>query len=330
MLTLVTGATGHVGANVVRQLLERGRRVRALMHVHNDTGALDGLDIERVHGDILDLESLERACAGVDTVHHLAARITLAYKRHDAAWETNVTGTRRVAEACVRCGVRRLVYYSSIHAFTAIPKHAVVDESRPRALELDAPIYDRSKAAAELEVLDAVKCGLDAVIVSPTAVIGPHDYVPSPMGRLFIDLYHRKAPALVAGGFNWVDARDVALGAIAAEERGRTGENYLLAGHYRTLDELAAMVQDVTGILKPRWTVPTWVAMAGLPFTALHARITGQEARFSRAALRAITHHQQISHEKAAQELGYAPRPLRQTIEDAYSWLRQAGKLHGT
>jgi dihydroflavonol-4-reductase len=324
VLTVVTGASGHIGANLVRALVEQGRDVRVL--VHEDTRAVDGLSVERVDADILDENSLHTAFAGAEIVHHLAARITLAYGRDDAAWRTNVDGTRNVVNACRVCDVRRLVHYSSIHAFSAFPVHETIDESRARA-EQSAPIYDRSKAAAELEVLHGIEAGLDAVIVNPTAVIGPNDFKPSAMGKVLLDLAHRRMPALVSGGFNWVDARDVALGAISAESKGHKGGNYLLGGHYRSFEELAEMVEDVTGVPKPGLTIPVWAAMLGVPFAALASKFTGKEPKFTRASLRAVSHHQAISHEKSVVELGYVPRPLRHTLEDTFIWFRERGAV---
>ena len=321
--TAVTGSAGHLGANLVRILLEKDYAVTAF--VNRDTRGVDGLPCKQARGSVLDPASLRAAFRDVVTVFHLAAVITLTPDRSGVAWRTNVEGTRNVVDACVACGVRRLVHCSSIHAFSAYPLDETVTESRALAEGPDLPGYDRSKVAAELEALKAIDHGVDVVIVNPTAIVGPNDFKPSPVGGMLLELKDSRVPALVQGGFNWVDARDVSDGMEAAARIGRSGERYLLAGHYRTLMELARMACAVTGARPPRFAAPVWLARAGLPFTALASAVTGTPAKFTSESLRAITHHQRISHEKAGRELGYAPRPLEETIADTYRWFGERG-----
>ena len=324
-LVAATGASGHVGGNLVRALLDEGRRVRVL--VREDTRAVDGLDVERVQGDLLDAASLTGLVDGADVVYHLGAVITLKARRDAHAHEVNVEGTRNVVAACQAAGVRRLMHFSSIHAFSERPEDNVIDESRDRCNDPRAMAYDRSKADGERAVLEGIERGLDAVIVNPTAIIGPHDYKPSAVGRVLLDLHLRRLPSLVNGGFNWVDVRDVCAGAMAAERLGKTGERYLLAGTYLTLRELAALVEEVTGAKSPALSVPIWMARLGVPFAAFHSWVTGAPPRYTRASLHALEHHQRISHDKAARELGYAPRPIRETLEDTFAWFKEAGYL---
>jgi dihydroflavonol-4-reductase len=325
MITVVTGGSGHIGANLIRAMLSEGRRVRAI--VHNDTRALDGLGIERVHGDVLDPASLGRAFDGAEVVYHLAAMVTIRSDRTGRVRLVNVEGTRNVIAACRDCGVRRLVYFSSIHAYDPHPLDQEIDESRALASGKDLPVYDASKAEAERAVLEEIDRGLDAVIVNPTAVIGPHDYRPSAMGQVFLDLYRRRLPALVKGGFNWVDARDVCAGAMAAERVGIAGDRYLLAGHWLSLYDLAKLIEETTGICAPSLVIPVWLAKLVVPFAAIIGAFTEAEPKFTRASLRAVTQHQRVSHEKASRALGYSPRPLRESITDTYAWFRERGWL---
>lgn len=319
----LTGCSGHVGANLARQLVEQGCDVRAL--VREDVRAVEGLPLKRITGDLLDESALRSTFEGVDVVFHLAAVITLRPDRSGMVWKVNVEGTRNVVAACVASGVRRLVHFSSIHAFSAHPADQPVDETRAPAHEPDLPIYDRTKVAGEREAMKGVDLGLEVVIVNPTAVIGPYDYKPSAMGRVLLDLRNGRMPAVVKGGFNWVDSRDVAAGAIAASEKGRPSERYLLAGHHLSLAALARLASEVTGTPPPRFELPIWLAQAGLPFVALASALSGTEPRFTRASLRAVTQHQRISHAKASRELGYAPRPIRETIIDTYRWFEEVG-----
>jgi dihydroflavonol-4-reductase len=319
MTAVVTGAAGHVGANLVRTLLADGVAVRAM--VRGDTRAIDGLPVEIVRGDVLDPATLRAAFEGAEVVFHLASVITVAGDPRGVVRRTNVEGAGNVAAACRAAGVRRLVHFSSIHAFDARPRDGVIDESRDRTDETsDQPVYDRTKAAGEREILAAVERGLDAVIVNPTAVLGPFDYKPSRMGRVLRRLANGRMPALVGGGFDWVDARDVCAGALAAAERGRTGERYLLSGRWTTFTELAQVVSACSGTPLPRFTSPMWLARLGAPFVGAFSKPTGAEPLYTSESLHALRNHRHISGARARAELGYAPRPLEQTIADTLAW----------
>lgn len=324
---VVTGAAGHVGGNLLRMLAGHGRQVRAM--VRNDTRAIERLDVEPVNADVLEPASLEKAFHGADTVYHLAAVISISGEQGGRVRETNVVGPRNVAAACLKAGVRRLVHMSSIHAYNQFPRDQPLDESRGHSDERPGVLaYDRSKAMGEREVLEAVGRGLDAVIVNPTAVIGPHDFKPSRMGEVLLRLYHRKMPTLVEGGFDWVDVRDVCAGAIAAAQKGRTGEKYLLSGSRATFAELGKIVEDVTGVRAPRYTSPQWLARTGAPFVETWSKVTGGRPMYTSESLEILrTCNPVIRHDKATAELGYNPRPLRQTIEDTFTWFENAGYL---
>ena len=239
MRITVTGASGHIGGNLVRALLDDGRpdlQVRALIH-HNDRALADlpRDRLEVLRGDLLDPGFAGHALDGSEVVYHLAARISLDARDAPAMERINVEGTKRILAACRERGVRRLVYFSSVHAFSTHPGDRECDETRPLSDgDADAPAYDRTKARALRAMHEAVAAGLDAVAVHPTGVIGPHDYRPSEMGTVIRNLCTGRMPALVTGGFNFVDVRDVVAGALGAEARGRTGESYLLGGEWRS------------------------------------------------------------------------------------------------
>jgi len=218
MQVVVTGATGHVGANLTRALVARGDRVRVL--VRRGERGLEDVDCERVTGDVRDPEGIDKLVAGAEVVYHLAAKISLEADDPEVD-QINVGGVRHITESCRKHGVRRLVHFSSIHAFSTEPAAEVLDERRPLIEDPRQPPYDRSKAAGQRVVLDAVKKGLDAVIVHPAAVLGPHDYAPSRMGRVLLSLARGTMPGLVQGGFSWVDVRDIVAAAMAAEAKGR-------------------------------------------------------------------------------------------------------------
>ena len=196
MTVVVTGATGHVGANLTRSLLAQGRRVRVLLHSDDDRG-IEGLDVERVSGDVRDAAAVQRAFAGAEVVYHLAAHISIVKDDAPTVHSVNVDGTRNVVAACLHNGVRRLLHFSSVHALRSDPEDQPIDEARALADHDRALPYDRSKALGEREVLAGVQRGLDAVIVNPGAILGPHDYRPSPLGEAVLMIARRRIPAVV-------------------------------------------------------------------------------------------------------------------------------------
>ncbi len=325
MTVLVTGAAGHVGNNVVRQLLARGRKVRVL--VHSESASLDALNVEQRRGDILDRSSLDVVFADVDVVYHFAATVSIIPKEALLVTRTNVSGVKHVVDACLAHRVKRLVHCSSVHALTPGGSNGVTDENCTARLDPGAPAYDRSKSAGEAEVRSGIARGLNAVIVNPTAVVGPHDYAPHLAGRALIDMYLGKLPMNVAGGFNWVDARDVAAGALAAETRGRTGENYLLSGHWAPMPDVAAMMERATGRRGPGLVAPLWLVKLGLPFVRAYAALRGSQPLYTGPSLRALTEHRECDNTRARAELGFAPRPLSATIADTFAFYEQAGLL---
>ena len=325
MTVAVTGATGHIGANLVRAFINEGRSTRCLVHVNCQ--AVDGLDIERFQGDVRDLESLCRAFQGADVVYHLAASISLSMADWPILEAINVTGTRNVVAACLRTGVRRLVHFSSIHALVQEPLTIPVDESRPLVESRHCPPYDRSKAAAEREVRRGMEKGLDAIIIYPTAIIGPYDYQLSYFGEALLAMAQRRLPALVTGGFDWVDVRDVVAGAMLAEEKAPAGASYLLSGHWVSMCEIAAMVKEITGVATSRMVCPLWLARIGAPFIKVISQLNGKRPLYTSVSLRALKSNRHISHERAKRELGYEPRPFRETLVDTLRWFEENGQL---
>ena len=327
-MRVITGASGHIGGVLARALAERHgpRQVRAIYRKHRGTAA--DLDIAWVKGDILNRESLIAAFEGAETVFHLAALVSIDAVRAQELHRTNVMGTRNVVEAALECGVQRLVHVSSIHAYDQHPLDEVLDESRGPA---DGPRhgpYDRSKAAGELEVRRGIDRGLDAVIVNPTSVIGPYDGRPSLMGQVFLDLYRRRIPALIAGGYDWVDVRDVVSAVKAAETQARCGENYLVSGHWNTMRKFAQLSQQATGVAVPRLQFPVFVARLWAPCQVFLDRSRGRRPLYTPTAVRVMADgNRQISSAKAQAELGFHPRPLSESINDTYRWFDEHGML---
>jgi dihydroflavonol-4-reductase len=314
-----------VGAALSRALLSDGETVRLL--IHEDTRAIEGLAAERVQADLTDPESLRRSFRGAEIVFHLGASISLDRRYTETMRRVNLEGTRNVIRACRQCSVRRLIHFSSIEALADLNPGKESDESNPLAGPVDTTKYGWTKAESERLVLQAASDGLDAVILSPTAIVGPFDYKPSYMGRSLLDLYHSRLPALVLGGFNWVDVRDVVEATLAARDRGRAGERYILSGTWRSLPEMAALVKEITGREGSCPVLPVWIARAAARIAGGLPGLSSKYPAFTLDALTAIGKHRKVSCEKARRELGYAPRPLEVTLRDTFGWFAEQGYL---
>jgi len=311
-----------VGANLVRRLLADGYNVRCL--VRDDTAALRGFDVECVRGDLTDTASLPPAMEGVEVVFHAAALVSLSRSETDLMRRVNVGGTRAVCEAALAAGVQRLVHVSSIAAYQQEPRHLPLTEERPLVGDDSVSIYARTKADAHREVFGMCERGLNASVVAPTAVVGPHDYKPSRMGRMLRAMAYGRVPVALRAGFDWVDARDVAEAAVACATCGEPGRDYIISGHWATFRTIA----DIAGKRVSRrvtWLdVPFWTAYAAVPFAALAGRIRKRQPFLTWKALRTVqTQCPNVHSDRARYELGYVPRPLEQTIADTTRWLTE-------
>ncbi|MEN8184070.1 MAG: NAD-dependent epimerase/dehydratase family protein, partial [Myxococcota bacterium] len=263
---------------------------------------------------------------GAEVLYHLAGVISIDGERRGLVPAVNVEGAAHAAQAALEQGVRRMIHFCSIHAFCQEPLDEPLDETRARVVR-DAAAYDRSKAAGEARVREAIGRGLDAVILHPTGVIGPNDPEPSRMGRTFLDFCQRRMPVSVPGGFDFVDVRDVVASALAAEERGRTGESYLLSGHWQRVSDLFALFEQVSGVPPPRLTVPMWAARLGVPFAMLWGRLVGQEPLYTSESLAALRANRDVRPDKAARELGHDPRPTLESVEAVHKSFLERGML---
>ena len=319
----VTGASGHIGANLVRELLERGYEVVTL--VRETSLALDGLDVTRVSGDVLDAPSLSRAFKGVEQVYHLAAYISIQSGDQAKLERVNVEGTRNVLEACRNEGVSTLVHFSSIHALSLEPLDRPVTEDNPLlgGWAGHGGDYDYSKANAERLVRQSDSESLGTRIVYPTAVLGPNDYHGSLFGQAILKMANGRLPAMVAGGFNWVDVRDVAWGAVEAAEKGVDGDRYILSGHYLDVSGVAAVIAELTGVPAPGFTCPAWLAGLFAPIMSGWARLSGQAPLYTRDSLAALSTNKVMSHAKASRSLAYQPRPFRDSMVDTLQFYKE-------
>lgn len=323
MKVVVTGSNGHVGRNLVRSLAREGFDVRGfdLNHPeHLPPG------VEFVRGDVRDADALNRCFAGADLVFHLAALISIDGDRGGLVQEVNVEGAATSAEAARRAGIGRYVHFSSVHAFDAT-QGLVVDEDSPRALGERFAAYDRSKAEGEVAVRKVIEAGLNGVIVHPSGVIGAEDHEPSRAGGGLLDAARGRLPVMVQGGFDFVDVRDVIAGARAAAERGVAGRNYILSGSKVTIAEMSREAAARTGAPPSLVVLPRWLLRPFATLPRLVGRMRGKEPIFTAESIDTLGTEARFSHERAARELGYRPRPIEHTIDALVSWFIDAGML---
>jgi len=317
MKAVITGASGFLGAHLARTLKDRGVEVRAADRSRGP--ALDDVDVEFVEIDVLDPASLRAAFEGQDRVFHLAAIISIVGDPTGEVWRVNVHGPRNAATVAFECGGGRFVHCSSVHSFDLERCGPSLDESGLPTTHPDAPAYDRSKRAGEEAVRLVVQKGLDAVVVNPTGIIGPDDRGPSRMGETVLQFMTRKIPVGITGQFDFVDVRDVVEGLIAAGDRGRTGENYLLSGSRLSIRELGMLVERYSGVPVPPLSIPLRLVTPLAPLVMQIEQRT-KKPIFTPDALHALKYSPVVSHYRAATELGYRSRPIHETVRDTVAW----------
>jgi dihydroflavonol-4-reductase len=319
----VTGATGFVGSHVARALAEQGADLRLLVRPRSNAKNIEGLRAETVAGDLCDPPSLEKAMAGCDTVFHVAADYRLWIPDPGQMYRANVEGSRAVLEAARRNHVRRVVYTSSVATMGFTSNGYLADENSPVSLGNMIGHYKRSKFMAEQIAIEAGKSGLDVVIVNPTTPIGEHDIKPTPTGRIVVDFLKKKFPAYVDTGLNLVDVEACAQGHIAALEKGRSGERYILGGENLTLKQILDKLAAITGLPSPRVRVPYFVALAtGVVDEVVTGRIRKREPRATIDAVRMGRKKMFVSSAKAERELGWKVIPVDNALRRAAHWFQ--------
>lgn len=332
---LVTGATGFVGANVARELLARGRDVRVLTRASSDRGNLEGIDVEVAEGDLRDAAAVASAVSGCDEVYHVAAEYTFWSNTPETVFESNVVGTTNVMEACLRHGVSRVVYTSTVGTIGLggdeppdVPRD---EESPPAKDQFSGSVYKRSKLEAELAAMGFVERGLPLVIVNPSTPVGPWDRKPTPTGKIIVDFMRGAMPAFLETGLNIVHVQDVAIGHVLAAEKGRIGQRYILGNRNMSLAEILKTIADLTGRKPPRMKIPYGLAyVAGLASTAIADRITHRAPAVPLEAVKMAKFHMYFSPAKAIRELDLPQTAPEKAFEEALSWFADRGYFTST
>jgi dihydroflavonol-4-reductase len=326
MLAFLTGATGFLGSHVARVLADQGADLRLLVRPTSNLRNLQRLKADTVTGDLRDAASLEKAMSGCDTVFHVAADYRLWVRDPAEMYRSNVGGTRAILEAARKNGVKRVVYTSSVATIGFTSNGHLADEDSPVALADMIGHYKRSKFMAEQIALEAGRGGMHVVTVNPTTPVGEQDVKPTPTGRIVVDFLKRKFPAYVETGLNLVDATECARGHIAALEKGRPGERYILGGENLTLKQILDKLGAITGLPSPKVKLPYVFAFAaGVVDEAITGKIRKREPRATVDTVRMGKKKMFASSGKAERELGWKLVPVDSALRRAVDWFRANG-----
>jgi len=325
MFAFLTGATGFVGSHVARALAEQGADLRLLVRQNSNLKNIQDLKADLFTGDLRDPASLEKGVSGCDAIFHVAADYRLWVRDSNEMYRANVEGTRAILEAARSNNVRRVVYTSSV-ATMGFTQNALADENSPVSLANMIGPYKRSKFMAEQVAIEAARRGLDVVIVNPSTPVGERDIKPTPSGRIVVDFLKKKFPAYVDTGLNLVDIRECARGHIAALEKGRAGERYILGGENLTLKQILDKLAAITGLPSPTIRVPYVVALAtGVVDEIVTGRILGREPRATIDAVRMGRKKMFVTSAKAERELGWKVVAVDDALRRAADWFRANG-----
>ena len=326
MKCFLTGATGHVGCTLARELLSRGHSVVAYVRSTSDISSLAGLNIEYAYGDITDPFSMEPYIISCDIIFHIAGFVDIGSGNLDKLYNINVRGTKAVADLCLK-HKKRLLYMSLVHAIHELPEGQTMREITDFSPDKIHGNYGKTKAEATAYVYSLKKNGLDFVIVHPSGIVGPYEYRISSLGQFIISYSTGKLPSYIDGMYNFVDVRDVCWATAEAAFRARSGECYLLTGECVSVRQLLDIMNDITGIKQPRIKTPYNLALWISPVFELCSKIAGKPPLFTPYSVRTLRSNGAFDNTKARTQLGFSPRPIYETVNDTYEWLKQNGKI---
>lgn len=320
-LSVVTGGRGYVGYALVKELEARGERMR--LFLRSDSSYFEGIECEKAFGDICNAEDLEKAFEGAETVYHVAGMVDTGTAHNEKLWKVNVEGTKNVVAACKKCGVRTLIYVSSVDAIPVSDDDKITEISsfNPDLIEGE---YGKTKAVATQYVLDSASDELKVCVVHPSCCIGPYDNNETSMMMTMMKLYTKGVFSMTFdfGGYNFVDVRDVAKGMVAAAEKGRNGECYILSGYAHTLDEFMSTLAYVCGKKPPKIKIKRELLSSYMPMIESLFKVAKLPPVLNDYTLRKICENCNFFCEKAHTELGYAPRNLEEAIQGSIDWLK--------
>ena len=326
-LALITGSSGHVGSNLIRELTKQNYKIRCI-DFDGDHRAYEGFDVEVIKGDITERDSLVPIFNDVEIVFHTAALINLDRRYRDQIRLVNVSGTENVCQASLNAGVKKLIHFSSVDAFYRFPIEEPLLEDRKLIDDPNAVPYDLSKADGQKIVIDYCKKGLDASIIHPTSIVGPNDFKPGLPMQEMVNLANGKRKVLPNWGYNFVDVRDLCITAISAVSKGKTGQNYIVGGEYHMYSYIAELMEEQLGRTVLLGTIPNFVSYLGLPYEYVKSLITKKPRVLTVDTLHTgKTGNKVVPSALARSELGHNPRPLEETIHDMVSFFQKRGLI---
>ena len=324
---LITGGSGHVGANLVRELSARDYKVRCI-DFDGDHRAFDGYNVELYKGSVTDIESLDSAFMGVDVVFHTAAIISLERKNRDLIRSVNVDGTKNVCEMALKHKISKLIHFSSVDAFIREPLDAPLLEDRSLVVDQNTVPYDLSKADAQRIVLEYCERGLDASIIHPSGIFGPNDFKPSLFGQEFLNIAKGKRPYSINVGYDYVDVRDLCETAVNCIEKGVNKQNYIVGGNYMDFVYMAEVMAEVLGKRLMRGTLPFFTIYLSLPIYYLQSLFSNAPRAITLDSIHTIkVQNKNIPSQLAKDQLGHSPRSVEETITDTLKFFKESGSL---
>lgn len=328
---LITGASGHLGSTLVEKLILENKKVRVLL-IENDPFPFPfKKNVEIVYGDVSDISTLPPFFANPNNskliVIHCAGIVSIESKINTKLYNVNVIGTKNMLEMAKQHNVSRFIYVSSVHAIPELPNKGVMSEIYHFDPALVVGAYAKTKAEATQLALDSAKDGLNISIVHPSGISGPNDRGKSHMTQVIIDYYKGKLTAIVKGGYDFVDVRDVADGIISCVDKGRPGEAYILSNHYFSIGEIVAMLHKITKKRKIRTILPMWFVKLTAPLSELFYRLLRRPPLYTVYSLYTLSSNSNFSNEKAKKELGFKTRPFEKTLRDSVAWLKANDRL---
>jgi len=326
-LALITGSSGHVGSNLIRELTKQNYKIRCI-DFDGDHRAYEGFDVEIIKGDITERDSLVPIFKDVEIVFHTAALINLDRRYRDQIRLVNVSGTENVCQASLNAGVKKLIHFSSVDAFYRFPIEEPLLEDRKLIDDPNAVPYDLSKADGQKIVIDYCQQGLDASIIHPTSIVGPNDFKPGLPMQEMVNLANGKRKVLPNWGYNFVDVRDLCTTAISAVSKGKTGQNYIVGGEYHMYSYIAKLMEEQLERTVLLGTIPNFVSYLGLPYEYIKSLITKKPRVLTVDTLHTgKTGNKVVPSTLARSELGHNPRPLEETIHDMVSFFQKRGLI---
>jgi len=327
MTVLVTGATGFIGSNIVRELIKEGINVRVTLRKNSDTRNIDDLNVEKIYCDIRDKDSVKKALKGCDTLYHTAAYFAHWSPNKKLFYDINVEGTKVILEEALSQGLEKVVYTSTSNTIGSHGAGNYVNEEAEFNGWDAGDHYAISKYLAEGEAMKICEKGLPLVIVNPTLVIGVRDRKPTPSGALIVDIANENMPGYIEGAINVIDVEDVACGHIQAAQKGRIGERYLFGNENLFVGEFFELIAEIAGIKPPKRKIPYRVALLLGYLFQIGAHITKKPPLVSVSQVRLGKMGEHFDCSKAINELGLKQTPIKKTIEKAITWFRDNGYL---